>query len=105
MVRKMTKHIYSYINFNSKGGFDIKSVQKNDIQFISIRCVEGAFGDDVIEPAENALVKTYRQVDEHYTYARTNDDALEDNGTYNDNGDGGDYEMGDTMFFSPKTTL
>ena len=67
MVRKVTKIIYSYIKFNDKGGFDTKSVQKKDIQFLFVRYVEGSFGGDVTEPAENALVNTCRQVDEHYT--------------------------------------
>ena len=49
---------------------------------------------------KNALINTRRQVYEHYTYARTNNDALaliEDNGTDNDDGDEGDLELDNFM--------
>ena len=37
-------------------------------------------------------------MDEHYIYARKTDDALEHNGTDNDDGDGGDLEVGNFMY-------
>ena len=92
--------IYSYTKFNNKGGFDNKSVEKNAMQFPFPRYIEGAFGGDFIKPTENALINTRRQVYEHYTYARTNNDALaliEDNGTDNDDGDEGDLELDNFM--------
>ena len=73
MTRRVTKLIYSYIRFNDKGTFDNMSVQKNNIQFLFVRYVESAFGGEAIEPAENALVNTSRQVDQHYTYTIDND--------------------------------
>ena len=36
-------------------------------------------------------------MDEHYTYARNTDDGLENNGTDNDDGDGGDLELDNFM--------
>ena len=61
--------------------------------------MESAFGGEAIEPAENALVNTSRQVDQHYTYTIDNDVVpVHDDEMDDEDGNGGgncDVEMGE----------
>ena len=55
-MKELTKLIYSFIKFDESGGFEDKSVKKDDINFLFLRYVENAFSGDIIQPAEMALV-------------------------------------------------
>ena len=75
---KAKEHICKYIKISQLmcdkilgyvGKFDHKSVQKNDLLFLFIRPDNRAFGEEVIEPVEHAVItNTCRYVDAHYTY-------------------------------------
>ncbi len=88
MATRASNLIYSFIKTKDEEGFDDKSAKKDDILFLFIRYVDGAWDDDVIEPAENALVNTCRQIDKHYTYAVTDVPVEEDDSDDDDDGTG-----------------
>jgi hypothetical protein len=61
------------------GGFDYKSVHKSDVFSFFVRPVERAFGDEVVmEPVEEALVRTCTAVDPHYIYVTDGRNKNED---------------------------
>ena len=73
-LKDVSKLIYSFIKYDDDGGFADLSVKKEDIHFLFFHHQEGASVVDTVEPAELAMVNTYR-VDPHYTY--TNSTALD----------------------------
>ena len=62
-AKTITDLIFQYI-----GSFDDKTVEKSDLLFLFIHPKDIAFSVDAIEPVEEALVSTCRQVNSHYTY-------------------------------------
>ena len=69
------------------GGFDHKDVHKMDIFLFYIRPVARAFGDEtVMEPVEEALVKSCSVLNPHYTVtaAKTQDDSDDEIDEYMD---------------------
>ena len=68
-VNEYGKKILEFVK--DMGGFDYKSVHKSDVLSFFVRPVERAFGDEVVmEPVEEALVRSCTAVDPHYIYAR-----------------------------------
>ena len=94
MVREVTKHIYSYIKHKDKGGFDNKSVKKEDILFLFIHNVDGAFGEDVIDPAEKAVAEACRVVDPHFKHTVLEDDIVDADDNDDVENDVGDVNVG-----------
>ena len=59
--------VMSYVT--QLGRFNDKSVQKNDLLLMYIRLDRGEFaGEEVVEPAEQAIVNLGTEVDLHYRY-------------------------------------
>ena len=69
------------------GGFEDKSVKKEDIRFLFVCYVEEAWEADRIAPVEEALVGAWRQVDTHFGYAQVEKNRIE-----SDDGEGGQWE-------------
>jgi len=90
-VKSLTSRIYSFIKQGDIGGFDNKSVQKTDIQFLFVRYVEVAWGGDVIDPAINAAFNTSRSVDPRFKYTLLEPvvGADDDESDEEDSGEGG----------------
>ena len=57
-VKELIKRIYSFVKFDESGGFEDKSVKKDDINFLFLR-----YAGDIIQPAEMAVVNMCREVD------------------------------------------
>ena len=71
--------VMSYVT--QLGGFNDKSVQKNDLLLMYVRLDKGAFvGEEVVEPAEQAIVNLGTEVDLRYRYtARIEEEHYSDN--------------------------
>ncbi|KAL7548072.1 hypothetical protein ACHAWF_011358 [Thalassiosira exigua] len=91
MAKKVSKILYSYVKAGDKGGFEDKSVIKDDVLFLFIRFVDGALDADKIVPAEEALVRACRGVDKHYKCA-LGDTDIEDSGDGESSDDSDDDE-------------
>ena len=76
-VNEYGKNILEFVK--DMGGFDYKSVHKSDVLSFFVRPVERAFGDEVVmEPVEEALVRSCTAVDPHYIYATDGQNKNED---------------------------
>ena len=76
-VNEYGKKILEFVK--DMGGFDCKSVHKSDVLSFFVCPVERAFGDEVvIEPVEEALVRSCTAVDPHYIYATDGQNKNED---------------------------
>ena len=84
VAKTLTEKVFEYVK--DLGGFDNKSVEKNDILFLFIRPIDDEFDEEAIEPAEEALVNTCKSVDNHYTYTAQKTDEPDSNEDI-DNGD------------------
>ena len=67
-VRELTKFIYLFIKFDDNNGFEDTSVQKDNINFLFLQCIQNIFLGDIIQPAEIALVNMCRKVDSYFSY-------------------------------------
>ena len=87
VAKTLTEKVFEYVK--DLGGFDNKSVEKNDILFLFIRPIDDEFDEEAIEPAEEALVNTCKRVDNHYTYTAQKTEGPDSN----DDIDSGDNAM------------
>ena len=74
MTNRVVNLIFELIQ--NDGGFEDKSVKKEDIRFLFVRYVEEAWEEDLIEPAEEALVGARREVDSHFRYVSAREDSI-----------------------------
>ena len=87
VAKTLTEKVFEYVQY--LGGFDNKSVEKNDILFLFIRPIDDEFDEEAIEPAEEALVNMCKRVDNHYTYTAQKTEGPDSN----DDIDSGDNAM------------